>query len=212
MVLLASPLGEGVYRRVGFTNVKDIGVSYRQRLAQPPPTTTTTTAWIPTALEHEDAILLEEEIGGSFRGEFLRMLFEKDHLCAVAKTGSNIAAVAWGRYKGQTPSTGEVNLHVGPVVARTPDLAKSVVAEILRMDAASHSGHSASCSRATVLSMRIRGNETGQRMFQSLGFEKVFDPPYMQKAVADESNSSPSGVDLACADADYYATTWWDMG
>ena len=211
IVLLASKLGEGVYRRLGFKDVRNVAVALYRRTSLPPPNFSTTVAGRPTAQEHDDAIRLEGEIGGSSRKELLRKTFEKDNLCAVAKTDSSVAAAAWGRYTAPTPSTNKITLHVGPVVAKTPDLAMSVVAELLRMARADDACASNLLPQASALVVRIGDSKASEQVFESLGFEKAVDVPYLQKGIHDGADPSPRDVDLACATDQCYATMWWDI-
>lgn len=211
MVLLASKLGEGVYRRLGFTDVDNVKVSFYQRPALPPPSRASSTPSFPNEQEHEDAIRLEQEAGGVFRGPLLNALFKKDRTCAILKSKSSVVAVAWGRYLGPTPTTNVPTLHIGPVVAPSPDFAISVIAELLRMDHAANADERDTCLPASALVVYRENNEASKLAFESLGFVEAAPVPYMQKSVVLDAKASPSSVDLAIGNEQYFAATWWDI-
>lgn len=211
IVLLASKLGEGVYRRLGFVDVDNLKFSFYQRPALPPPSRASSTPSLPNEQEHEDAIKLEQEAGGVYRGPLLNAIFEKDRRCAILKSESSVVAAAWGRYMAPTPTTNVPTLQIGPVVAKSPDFATSVIAELLRMDHAANADSRDTCIPAAALVVRRGKSEASRVAFKSLGFVEVAPVPYLQKSVVPDAEASRSSLDIAVGNEQYYAVTWWDF-
>lgn len=211
-MLIAAKLGEGVYRRLGFEDVQNVSIFWYDRPPLPAPSKSALSPSLPKDQnEHEDAIDLEKEAGGIYRGKLLKAVFEKDRMCAMLECEDSVVAAAWGRYKALVPSTNLPTLHIGPVVAKSPEFATSVIAEVLRMDQAKHAGTRDSCIRTTALVVRIGDNDASERAFESLGFVKKERTPFLQKGLVPEADPLPSSVDLAVANEQCYAITWWDI-
>lgn len=211
VVLIASKLGESVYRRLGFKDVPNITISYYKRPALPAPSHSRLRPRVPSEKEHEEAIRLEEQVGGAYRGELLNALFKKDRLCVVLKSGGSLMAAAWARYMDCQLSTNLPSLHIGPVVAKTSAFAESVISEVLRIHQAASTLGQNRCMESTALVVRVGENHAAEGCFESLGFEKLCGAPYLQKGLTAEADPSPSFVDIATANEQYFATTWWDI-
>lgn len=211
VVLIASKSGEGVYRRLGFEKVDNIKVSLYERPALPPPGRSTSRPSIPNEREHEDAVKLDQESHGVHRGPLLKALFEKDHRCAILKSDSSVVSSAWARYYAPSTKTKERELHIGPVVAKSPDFAVSVVAELLRIDHAASPGARDNSAPALVLAVQRGNSEASKLAFEALGFTEMAELPYMRKVLVPRADCPPLHLDLLTANEDYYAMTWWDI-
>lgn len=210
VVLIASKSGEGVYRRLGFEQVDSIKVALYERPALPPPDRSTSNPSIPNQHEHDNAIKLDQESHGMYRGPLLKALFEKDHRCAILKCDSSVVASAWARYYALSTKTEEPELHIGPVIAKSPDFAVSVVAELLRIDHAANANERDTSAHALVLAVQRGNSEASKLVFEALGFAKKAELPFMQKVLVPEADCTPLDLDLLTANETYYALTFYD--
>lgn len=98
-------------------------------------------------------------------------------------------------------------------MAKSPDFAISVTAALLRMEYQRRVGEAAMGynRRSTVLVLDKDARESRRRVFESLGYVKRAQLPYMTKQVRSGSTCGASTTDLDGANSQYFATAAWDM-
>ncbi|CDF37792.1 unnamed protein product [Chondrus crispus] len=212
VVLTSTDLGMGMYSRLGFKVVPSIKIVMYARPPTVAPTRSSLKPRVPSKAEHEEAIKFDEKSNGASRASMLRSIYKQYGMCAVLKSGSSIVAVAWGRYLASPTKDHQPELQIGPVVAKKSEYAASVTGELLRMDQGGRSAKKGMCGSAMVLSVQ-RGNDSkpGMRAFESVGFMKMGEMPYMRKTLGRSSSSSDSKLDLVRASSSYHAMAWWDL-
>lgn len=211
--MVASRLGENLYRRLGFESQNTVAISVYERSEQPPPLPVSPTSRFPDQTLHKAAVKLDEECIGINRGSLLNSIYKRDKLCAVLTVKDQVVAAAWGRLSNPVKN-GIEELHIGPVVAKSPEYATSVVAELLRMEL--WKGHCPSkenenCRFSTVLVVEKGNTKRGKEVFEALGYVKGADLPYMAKRITSYPRTSLPTLDVAGASSQYYAMAGWDI-
>lgn len=210
---MASRLGVNLYKRLGFESQNSIAISVYERNEQPPPKPCSLTPRFPDHTLHKAAIKLDEESIGINRSSLLNCIYKRDRLCAVLTLNKQVVAAAWGRLSNPVKN-GMEELHVGPVVAKSPDFAESVVAELLRMEyrkGQCPDDENESCRFSTVLVVEKGGVLRSRHVFEALGYVKGADLPYMAKRITSHSCTGLSTLDLTGATSQYYAMAGWDI-
>lgn len=211
--MIASSLGANLYPRLGFIPRTDITVFIYERPSLPTPPPSSLRPVLPDHADHTAAIKLDEQATGLNRASYLNALFKQDNLCAVVKIDAQVVAAAWARLSTLLPNETVAEIFIGPVVAKSPDFAVSVTAELLRLEYQRRVGSdkTADNRRSTVLVLDKDAVENRGRVFESLGYVKRAQLPFMTKQVRSESNCGALTVDLDGANSQYYATSAYDM-
>jgi GNAT superfamily N-acetyltransferase len=118
----ATPAGRAVYRQLDF--VDEYAIS---RLQKTGPLTSAATSAEPIAQNDLAAIsVFDEKVFGADRALVLRHMLERaPHLAFMVKDRGDMAGYCFGR-------TGHQFTHIGPVIARDPDIAKELLSAALQ--------------------------------------------------------------------------------
>jgi GNAT superfamily N-acetyltransferase len=171
MKLDATPQGRILYEKLGFLSEYDIE---RWMLKGEPREIVSTKS----PVEIEDVLRLDREIFGADRSELLRSLTETaPEFTLVAKGGAGIEGYAFGR-------RGSLADHLGPWMARTEDVAATLLDEFLRRS-----------GRELVFVDCFRENPGALSLVKSRGFE--FSRPLTRMFRG--ANKHPGQPELLCA-------------
>lgn len=213
-VLLASPLGVPLYKRLDFSVIPSIVVTEYDRPGMELPERPEHRAYPPNKQDLTAASELYYKCSGMRRDGLLQAIYKRDGICAVLKRNSDMVAAAWGRRTAPLGKEKVRYVFIGPVVACSADLAVIVTAEVLRMEMESRTG----CERgemplkATVLGLSKDGNEGSRLALEGVGFVRNYDLPYMRRCLGDCGEDSGDVVDFMGAGPGYFAVAGWDLG
>jgi GNAT superfamily N-acetyltransferase len=171
MKLDATPQGRVLYEKLGFVSEYDIE---RWMLKREPRKIVTTKS----PVEIEDLLRLDREIFGADRSSLLRSLTETaPDFTLVSRRESGIEGYAFGR-------RGSLADHLGPWMARTEDVASTLLDEFLRRS-----------GRELVFIDCLRENPWALSLVKARGFE--FSRPLTRMFRG--TNSFPGQPELLCA-------------